>query len=130
MKHYYICNKNGEIIATGYTNGSTVKKLKPEDNIFYDKIPTPTMYHDFKTNSLKERPTLPYDIFRKFLKNENYILTDIPKNTIIKINGVDHGVINDGKLVVSFPIQMIYKVELLPPFPYYPKTITIEVKNG
>lgn len=129
MRTYYICNDDGKIIGSGYTNSDTVK-VKNNEHVFFSHIPDDDKYHDFQTGKLKPRPTLAHDSYKTILKNENYILTDIPKNTIIKVNGIDYGKIDDNKLVVAFPIAMIYTLELIPPFPYYKKNITIEVKNG
>lgn len=130
MKKYYICNNNGKIVGSGFTNKDAVKKLKEDDNIFFSNDKIDDVYHDFQSGNLKKRPKLPHDSHKVITKNENYILTDIPKNTIIHINGIDCGIIDDGKLLTSFPVAMQYKIELIPPFPYHTKIITVEVKNG
>lgn len=47
-------------------------------------------------------------------------LDQVPEGTRVFVDGVDQGVCNDGAVEIETDIVGVYRVRLVPPFPYQP----------
>lgn len=127
MKKYYIYNKNtGEITEIGINH----KILYDEEHYvaIYDSyvLPSSEQYHDLETNKLTPRPTLNIEDITLIVDQE-YNPPNIPSGTIVNVDDEDVGIVDNTGLILVFPVAKTYKLQLKPPFPYFEKTITIEV---
>ena len=124
-----------------YSYNTQTGKIKKNGHIFNDFIPyTETnekivtgkkaladkQYHNLETNILEDRPILDIDDITLIVDQE-YNPSNIPSGTIVNVDGEDVGVVDNMGLILVFTVAKTYKLHLKPSFPYFEKTITIEV---
>lgn len=127
MLEFYTYSKtNGKIGNSGYFSPGFSPVLRENQKIILGKRASPEQYHDLDTDKLIPRPTLNIDDITLIVDQE-YNPPNIPSGTIVNVDDEDVGIVDNTGLILVFPVAKTYKLQLKPPFPYFEKTITIEV---
>ena len=134
MSAFYIYNTTtGEIVGDKYSNRDIIvedseefKHVKLDDNVvtIYN---IQKKYHDLLTNSLQDRPIINCPDTFSVTTTENIIISDLPNSTQILLDQQEIAIVTDGTLELTIPVSGTYALKLVPDFPYFEKTISVEV---
>lgn len=130
MIRFYTYNlETGKILESGYYtsgNGGSYLSQNLNKKMVKGKQATTLQYHNLDTDMLSDRPQLNIDNITLNI-DEEYNPENIPAGTIVYVDDEDVGIVDNTGLILVFPVAKTYTVKLVPPFPYFEKTVTIEV---
>ena len=128
MLEFYSYNKiSGMIRNSGFLSPGFSPDIPSTEKIVLGKRASTDYYHNIETDTLMARPILINDESISLLVNQEYSPENIPAGTIVYVDGEDVGVVDNTGLTLVFPVAKQYTVKLVPPFPYFEKSITVEV---
>ena len=116
----------GKITKTGIILPGFSPDVSRKNKIVFGKQTDSKHYHNLETDSLELRPILNINDITIIVEQE-YNPLNIPAGTIVNVDDEDVGIVDNTGLILVFPVAKTYKLQLKPPFPYFEKTITIEV---
>lgn len=127
MQQYYTYNKDtGEIGASGYTTYGRSPYVYGNQILVFGKQTYPAFYHNLTTDTLEARPYLAIENETVGI-NQEFICSTIPEGTVVIVDDEIVGTVDNDGLSLVFPVAKTYTVVLQAPFPYFEKTISIEV---
>lgn len=127
MKEFYAYDLlNGKITKSGIILPGFSPDISRKNKIVFGVKADNTFYHNLETDTLQARPTLNIENITLNV-DEEYSPQNIPAGTTVYVDDEDVGVVDNTGLTLVFPVAKQYSVKLVPPFPYFEKSITVEV---
>lgn len=74
-----------------------------------------------------ERPSTDLPLTHSLSKDTDWVITNVPAETIVAVNGEDIGTVDETGLTLSFDMPGIWQVDLRPPFPWLEATCEVTV---
>ena len=74
-----------------------------------------------------ERPGTGLPETHTIAANTDWIVPNIPQDTVVYVDDEDVGTVGTGDLILSFEFPATYSVRLEPPFPWKPATCEVTV---
>ena len=127
MKEFYAYDLlTGKITKSGILFPGFSPDISRKHKIVFGEKADNSMYHNLETDKLEARPSLNIENLTLNV-DEEYSPENIPAGTIAYVDNEDVGVVDNTGLTLVFPVAKQYSVKLVPPFPYFEKSITVEV---
>ena len=127
MREFYAYDLiSGRITKTGVLLYGFSPDISRKHKIIFGQKTDNNFYHNLETDKLEPRPLLEVDNTTLEVDQE-FNLPNIPEGTTIYVDGDNIGVVDNTGLTLIFPVAKSYEVKLIPPFPYFEKTIIVEV---
>lgn len=126
IEFYSYDTKTGEIGNSGYFSPGFSPDIPITEKIIFGKNASQNQYHNIDSDKLVQRPNLNVEDITVEVDQE-YNPPNIPAGTTVYVDDENVGMVDNTGLTLVFPVAKSYKLTLVPPFPYYEKTITVEV---
>ncbi len=127
MREFYAYDlTTGKITKTGVLLPGFSPDISRSHKIIFGQKTNSNFYHNLETDKLEPRPVLDIDDITIEVDQE-YNPMNIPAGTTVYVDDENVGVVDNTGLTLVFPVAKTYKLTLVPPFPYFETTITVEV---
>lgn len=114
---------NGEIVrwsSSGIENTEGLQLLSLD-------IPPPSADLYVSGGEVLPRPTLDFPVSHQIIAGEDWNPVSVPANTEVFVDGFFQGITDETGLTLAFQMQGVWRVDLRPPFPWFPASCEVTV---
>lgn len=119
----------GEILRSGVSDPAAflAQKSSAGEGILMEIGNSSEQYVDLNLHTLIARPSfvLPYAV--SLTINQDWSIPGVPAGAMVEIDGADAGVTDGAGLILSFPRAGVWRIRLVPPFPWIERSCEVTV---
>lgn len=83
--------------------------------------------HYVLNDTVTPRPATGLPVTRTVVASTDWIVPEVPEGTLVLIDGVEVGEVDETGLVLSFSLAGVWSVDLVPPFPWVEASCEVTV---